>query len=1168
MPFVEDKTSSFVPDTESFVPDEPKAGKVKSNFFKGLVEGFTGGSLNVASGLTGTLGETLKPPKKLDLSSPYSVASSQVLMKSDDLKQLSGKVNAFANELYQAGEQYAPTKGAGVGDFVGRAIGQAVPYMTASVGATLATGTPAAAFGVAFAVEGDNAYREAIRNGATEDEANTERIIVGSINGAIEQLQVGGILKFGKKIKEPAKVLIKAAKDKALKRIAKAGGKLTIETLKHAAQEGLEEAMQENVSMFVPAIHGRDVPTGEEALARTGQAALGGAVVGGILGGAGAIRGTEAAVQPTKEVEAVTPPIKEVAPQKPTEAVEELEIRPEAVEAFQGIDLSDKELMLEQLHKEDLDAGLASTPTLLRGYREFKASLTPAEAEEFSSVLGVIDHRIARDLAQPTPTAEPPQLVPEPIAAQQSHKVAQTTPVGEEVTPTVEPSVQKNMPLKAKMAPIRLVSDSKDTSALLDTFYAERNDKETATDISTRNHQANLKQLSGTKKYGVVAKGWDAAMQVYIDLQNNPDQMQYYDKLSATQKKIVDQAQNLPADVKALADQIIAENKTFGQMAVDQEVIHNAKDNYSARLWMKEPQKRGLFKKFGTTTPRAKARTLEGILHGWSIGKTLQVTGATNAQNVAHKQVTQAIVDKQVMKLGKDWGLISPKQHKDWRRVEHPNFTSWKYAGKATKGEAYGQNFFVADNGTLMERVGMYAEPTLAKKLNTVLSSSSLYNVPGVAWLTKWNSIIKQNILMTSFFHHQAYLRSYVGGAKTGIKNIGPTKAYKAGGEAIRNYLPEVQQLVRGGLTIGKVQDWDESMLQRENTVWSRVARKFKAGEKGAKAIQKLREQQTDFLFKKLGPQLKVQAALLEYRHQLKKNNAKLESGEKTQHDIAKDVAGFINADFGGMNLMRMERNQTAQHIFRLIALAPDWTESNIQTMVRAFKGGNEGAMYRAFWGRIALKLGGATVVFNYLMAAFDDDDFVERYKKAWDAGWLRWLDVDITPLYKAMGGTGKRKYFSILGHFKDPIKFIVHPIRSAKHKSSVFARMILSDLPTGEDWRGREFTSFSELIGMDDKGEYKTTRKGKYKKGDPKGGKLKGSLTKFSIGGGGPVEYGQVPSYLLYELRSAQPIQVQNALAFLAGEIDGFDAISKSLGLMTGSTREEEKKKKYKALK
>ena len=176
-------------------------------------------------------------------------------------------------------------------------------------------------------------------------------------------------------------------------------------------------------------------------------------------------------------------------------------------------------------------------------------------------------------------------------------------------------------------------------------------------------------------------------------------------------------------------------------------------------------------------------------------------------------------------------------------------------------------------------------------------------------------------------------------------------------------------------------------------------------------------------------------------------------------------------------------------------------------------------------------------------------------------------------------GKEKKRKYFSLFGHFADPIKFIARetirdskgqrtsipdPIRSlavsAKYKGSVATR-ILADGITGKDWAGREFTTMAELLGIDDKGKYKNNRKGYYKKGDPKGGKLKGKLTKWSMGGIKPIGLDQIPSFLIYEAESSMPIQVQNAIGYLSGQVDAFDAISKSLGVHTSTTYPPKKK-------
>ena len=143
-------------------------------------------------------------------------------------------------------------------------------------------------------------------------------------------------------------------------------------------------------------------------------------------------------------------------------------------------------------------------------------------------------------------------------------------------------------------------------------------------------------------------------------------------------------------------------------------------------------------------------------------------------------------------------------------------------------------------------------------------------------------------------------------------------------------------------------------------------------------------------------------------------------------------------------------------------------------------------------------------------------------------------------------------------------MKFIVHPIRSAHHKGSVVYRLF-HEAMTGTNWRGQRLTTLSELMGFDDKGYYETTTK-THKKGEPKGGKLAGQVTAYAWGGKkGPIGISQVPSYLIHEIRGVQPIQVQNLLGWIQGEIEGFDAIARSLGLHTGSTYPKSRKAVYK---
>lgn len=169
--------------------------------------------------------------------------------------------------------------------FVANAVGSTIPFMGASLAATLATGTPLAAFGTSFAVEGQNAKRDALAAGASEQQAEIEGFVVGTINGALEKLQVDEILRFSGVSKGTIKAIVDAAKERSLKNIVRKGGRLTLEVLKNSITEGLQEALQETTSVFAPAITGRDVPK-EGKVQRIGLAGLGGAIVGPIFGGA------------------------------------------------------------------------------------------------------------------------------------------------------------------------------------------------------------------------------------------------------------------------------------------------------------------------------------------------------------------------------------------------------------------------------------------------------------------------------------------------------------------------------------------------------------------------------------------------------------------------------------------------------------------------------------------------------------------------------------------------------------------------------------------------------------------------------------------------------------------------------------------------------------------
>jgi len=665
--------------------------------------------------------------------------------------------------------------------------------------------------------------------------------------------------------------------------------------------------------------------------------------------------------------------------------------------------------------------------------------------------------------------------------------------------------------------------------ALTDKWAGDRDVADHTAAVLAEKKREALKAL--VRKGETLAQVNDA-MLLYIDMKNNPvdwSNARIAAMPADKQAQIKRVAEMSPEQIE-FVERTIQENQVLSQFAKDNEIINNFHENYAARIWKWAGKKgKALQAKFATMTGRQRQRTLGSILAGWEMGLELEVTGVIEAQEVARRQIAQVIIDRNLLELGIKGGLFATTSPgRGWKLVKNPNFQKWTWAGKAEEGKAYGAGVFIDPDGNLFHRVPIYAEKKLATYLNNALGSSAIRELPGVGTLSKYNAIIKQQILFFSAFHHQAYLRSFM----LASRGINPRSAYYAGKAAIENFDPELTLLIHEGMTVGREQDYQRSYAEQQTLIGKAIDKVPMVGAV-KDTLLRWRDHQLDFLFHKLGPYLKVQAALLDYRARVKANESKLADGRISHREIAHAVAREMNHDFGGLNLRRRGRNPTAQHIFQLLALAPDWTESNIRSMTAAFAKGEMGKVHRAMWGRIALKGVGIIILSNLLLSAWDDETFWSRYQKAWKAGNLKWMDIDVTPIYRGLGGEdGKRKYFNFLGHFRDPAKFTVDPWRAAKGKGSVLTRMAL-DAITGEDWRGRKFTSIGDLF-------------------------RKGEVVKWEAFGGGPLEWEQTPSFLLWQAKQATPIQMQSMIDWQLGYIDGWDGWAKSLGFMVSATREK----------
>lgn len=245
------------------------------------------------------------------------------------------------------------------------------------------------------------------------------------------------------------------------------------------------------------------------------------------------------------------------------------------------------------------------------------------------------------------------------------------------------------------------------------------------------------------------------------------------------------------------------------------------------------------------------------------------------------------------------------------------------------------------------EKRKLYAPPQLAAMINRATRKDRLFSgTPGLQELLRVSAALKSWILLSSFFHHIAGSRSWAFGVDHGWRTttltdpdtgeklrtagVNPVAAYKAGVKKIENLHPIIMRGVKNGLTLGNMQDWDESAL-RQNLGYARgLARRLNlqtldnAMGKGSR----LRQGMADSLFKRYFAGLKAEAFTLEYVHELQRAKERHEHGNGPAPDvdkIAERVARLINEDFGGLHLQRMGRHPTMQKILRLLLLAPDW---------------------------------------------------------------------------------------------------------------------------------------------------------------------------------------------------------------------------------------------------
>ena len=275
-----------------------------------------------------------------------------------------------------------------------------------------------------------------------------------------------------------------------------------------------------------------------------------------------------------------------------------------------------------------------------------------------------------------------------------------------------------------------------------------------------------------------------------------------------------------------------------------------------------------------------------------------------------------------------------PVQHYAWATndylsVNHPAFQGWQFASQDTNGNP------VLVRGDL--KVHPEAHEYIKRQLDTQ-SPLAKHMAP----VFKAGSEAKGILLSFDVFHLvQESLRAMM----TGVSPFGVEKWN------LRTN-PLLGKLVENGLTLKSYADGMDSFQEGMMVGHSKLLGKVPVLGHAAGWFQ-------DYLFKKYVPSLKARAA----EHLYEKY--KRAYPEYPESKILALAAEDTNMRFGGLNLRREGRALMTEDAFRLVALAPDWLESELRSMSRAM--GGDGKVMRRDLAKVAIAMWLSARVLNYL---------------------------------------------------------------------------------------------------------------------------------------------------------------------------------------------------------
>lgn len=245
----------------------------------------------------------------------------------------------------------------------------------------------------------------------------------------------------------------------------------------------------------------------------------------------------------------------------------------------------------------------------------------------------------------------------------------------------------------------------------------------------------------------------------------------------------------------------------------------------------------------------------------------------------------------------------------DYKAIQHPAFRKWTFSMRGPDGKP------------VLVQADARVHPDIAQHLENIYTQSWFRRYAPTRWFMQGQAVLKNVLLGFPGFH---YVQE---GLHASFHKINPLHGDLISGKRLQEAMKDetVSDLMKNGLMLydnDAVKSFGEGL----------------AGLSKAPLIGKHIQAMQEHLFQTYIPGLKATLAKKALARNLTRYADYLESGEVTKQQLTEISAAQANAAFGEMNYDWLGRSKTAQDLFRIFALAPDFLESRARFVGQAVR--------------------------------------------------------------------------------------------------------------------------------------------------------------------------------------------------------------------------------------